>query len=126
MADAPFRFAIAGCGAISMAHIESIKKMDSARLVAVWSRTPERAQAVAMEHGVDWEPTLEALAGRDDVDAVIVCTPSGFHLEPALAAIEAGKHVVVEKPLEVTVQRCRTIVERARARGVQPRTGQRR
>ncbi|MBO2520982.1 MAG: oxidoreductase [Firmicutes bacterium] len=119
MADAPFRFAIAGCGAISMAHIESIKKMDSARLVAVWSRTPERAQAVAREHGVDWEPTLEALAGRDDVDAVIVCTPSGFHLEPALAAIEAGKHVVVEKPLEVTVQRCRTIVERARARGVQ-------
>ena len=51
---------------------------------------------------------MESLVARDDVDGVIVCTPSGYHLEPALAAIEAGKHVVVEKPLEVTEERCRT------------------
>jgi len=119
MADAPFRFAVAGCGAISRAHIESIKKMESARLVAVWSRTPEKAKAVALAHEVDWEESLEGLVSRDDVDGVIVCTPSGHHLEPALAAIDAGKHVVVEKPLEVTEERCQAIIDRAQAKGVQ-------
>lgn len=119
MANAPFGFAVAGCGAISKAHIESIKKMSSARLVAVWSRSADKAEAVAKAHGAAWETSLQALAGRDDVDAVIVCTPSGYHLEPALAAIEAGKHVVVEKPLEVTEERCQEILERARAQGVQ-------
>lgn len=119
MSGAPFRFALAGCGAISRAHIESIQKMEDARLVAVWSRTPQKAQAAAETWGVEWEERLESLVSRDDVDALIVCTPSGFHLEPALAAIEAGKHVVVEKPLEVTEERCRRIVQAAEANGVQ-------
>src|SRR5690606_36165563 len=115
MSRAPFRFAVAGCGNISQAHIESIRKMEDARLVAVWSRTPQRAQAVAEKYGVEWEERLESLVSRDDVDGVIVCTPSGYHMEPDLAAIEAGKHVVVEKPLEVTEERCLRIVEAAEA-----------
>src|SRR5690606_15662282 len=119
MSSAPFRFAVAGCGNISQAHIESIRKMKDARLVAVWSRTPQRAQAVAERYGVEWEERLESLVSREDVDGVIVCTPSGYHMEPALAAIEAGKHVVVEKPLEVTEARCLRIVEAAEAKGVQ-------
>lgn len=119
MSDAPFRFAIAGAGAIARAHIESVKKMEEAELVAVWSRTPERARQVAEAEGVDWEESLEGLVRRSDVDGVIVCTPSGYHLPPAMAAIEAGKHVIVEKPLEVTVERCRQIVDAAKERGVQ-------
>lgn len=119
MSDAPFRFAIAGCGAIARAHIESIKKMEEARLVAVWSRTPERAKSVAMAEGVEWEESLQGLVSRSDVDGVIVCTPSGYHLPPAMAAIEAGKHVIVEKPLEVTEERCQQIVDAAKDRGVQ-------
>lgn len=119
MSGAPFRFAVAGAGAIARAHIESVKRMEDARLVAVWSRTPERAKSVAQTYGVDWEESLENLVSRCDVDGVIVCTPSGYHLPPAMAAIEAGKHVIVEKPLEVTEERCQAIVDAAQKRGVQ-------
>jgi predicted dehydrogenase len=54
---------------------------------------------------------LGAILGRPDVQVVIVTTPSGAHLEPAVAAAEAGKHVVVEKPLEITTERCDRIIE---------------
>ena len=78
----PFGFAIAGTGAIARVHRDAIANIPGAKLVAVWSRTPERAAAFAAESGCEAEPTLEALAGRDDVDAVIVTTASGYHLEP--------------------------------------------
>lgn len=113
-----FRFALAGCGAISRAHIESVRAIDGARLQAVWSRTYERAAAVAAQEGCVAVPTLEALCDRDDVDAVIVCTPSGYHLEPALTAISRGKHVLIEKPLEVSEKRCRAIIDAAAEKGV--------
>lgn len=113
-----FGFAIAGCGNISRAHIESIKEIPGAALRAVWSQTFERAAQVAAREGCDAARTLEELCHRDDVDAVIICTPSGFHLEPALAAIQAGKHVLIEKPLEVTEERCRAIIDAAEQYGV--------
>lgn len=109
----PFGFAIAGTGAIARVHRDAIAHIPGAKLVAVWSRTEERAAAFAAESGCDVEPSLERLAGRDDVDAVIVTTASGFHLEPALAAAKAGKHVLVEKPLEVTKERCDAMIAAA-------------
>lgn len=112
------RFGVIGTGAISAAHIDSIKKLGDAALTAVWSRTYEKAKAVAEREGCVAVPTVEELVRRDDVDAVTICTPSGAHLEPALAAIEAGKHVIIEKPLEVTNERCRRIIEAADKAGV--------
>ena len=51
------------------------------------------------------------MLNRDDIDIVCVCTPSGAHMEPAVAAAEAGKHVIIEKPLEITLERCDDIIE---------------
>ena len=51
------------------------------------------------------------MLNRDDIDIVCVCTPSGAHMEPAVAAAEAGKHVIIEKPLEITLERCDAIIE---------------
>ncbi len=113
------RFAVVGCGNISQAHIDSIKKIEGARLVAVWSRTAKRAQEVAAKEGCDAVESLDRLVERGDVDIVTVCTPSGFHLEPALKAIRAGKHVLVEKPLEVTEERCAQLIEAADEHRVQ-------
>lgn len=112
------RFGLIGCGAISAAHIDSLNKIDDAQLVAVWNRTKKRAEEVAKENGCDVEDSIESLVTRDDIDAVVVCTPSGNHLEPALAAMEAGKHVIVEKPMEVTAERCRQMLESAERNGV--------
>ncbi len=113
-------FAIIGCGMISRFHGRALAEVPSARLVALVSRRAENAKGLAETLGVDcpiytdWKP---ALAQRD-VDVVIITTPSGAHLEPAVAAAEAGKHVVVEKPLEVTVERCDRIIGACDRHGV--------
>ncbi len=112
------RFGVIGTGAISAAHIDSINKLEDASLTAVWSRTPEKAKQVAEREGCVAVSSIEELVKRDDVDAVTICTPSGAHMEPALLAIEAGKHVIIEKPLEVTDERCQRIIDAADRAGV--------
>ena len=111
-------FGIAGCGAISKAHIESILAIPDAKLVAVWNRTPERAQATAEKYGCRWVADLQDLVNDPEIQVVNVCTASGAHLEPAVAAARAGKHVLVEKPLEVTTARCDAIIRAAQEAGV--------
>lgn len=112
------RFAVAGCGAVSRAHIESIVKIKDARLVAVASRSEERARKTAERWGCDWTTDYEELVKRDDIDIVNICTPSGYHADVALPAIEAGKHVLIEKPIEVTIERANRIINAARKKGV--------
>jgi UDP-N-acetyl-2-amino-2-deoxyglucuronate dehydrogenase len=112
-------FAIVGTGMIAGYHARALRETAGARLVAVVSRSPERGQRFADEHGIPLVvPSVEALASRADVHVVNVTTPSGAHREPALAAIRAGKHVIVEKPLEVTPERADRIIELAEASGV--------
>src|SRR5690606_2675649 len=113
-----FGFAVIGAGAIAQAHIDSIQTIPGARLIGLWGRTPERAKQAAQRHGCLWEPEMEKLIERSDVDVVVVATASGFHMEPAVAAARAGKHLVVEKPLEVTLERCDAIIEAAQEHGV--------
>ena len=98
------RFGLVGCGAISTQHVEAIEAVDGAKLVAVSDRaSPERAREAGKRWGVPWTTDLDELFRRDDVDAVAICTPSGSHAEIALAALRQGKHVVVEKPLALSV-----------------------
>jgi len=110
--------AVVGAGNIAAAHVDAVSRLPNARLVGVASRTHERARAFAQLHGTEAYAGLDALLADDAVDVVAVCTPSGAHLEPAVAAARAGKHVVVEKPLEVTRQRARAIVDAADDAGV--------
>lgn len=109
-------FAVVGAGSISAAHIDAIQRLDRAHLVGVSGGT--RAAAVAAKHGVRYYPDMNAVLADDDVEVVSVCTPSGAHLEPALAAARAGRHVIVEKPLEVTSERAQRIVDAAAEAGV--------
>src|SRR5579885_3900894 len=106
-------FAIVGCGMIARLHARAIADIPQARVAALVSRNPANAHALAdpLKLDVPIETELGRVLGRADVQAVIVTTPSGAHMEPAIAAAEAGKHVVVEKPLEVTLERCDRIIE---------------
>jgi UDP-N-acetyl-2-amino-2-deoxyglucuronate dehydrogenase len=119
-AGPPLGFAIVGTGMIAGYHARAIRETPGARLVALVSRSPEKGRRFAEQHDI---PVLvsrvEELASRADVQVVNVTTPSGAHLEPALAAVDAGKHVIVEKPLETTPERADRIIQRAAARGVQ-------
>lgn len=110
-----YGFAVVGTGNIAQAHIDAIQKLPNARLVGVTSRSLDKAGRVAEKHGVRLYPDMDSLLGDEEVEVVTVCTPSGAHLEAAVAAAETGRHVMVEKPLEVTVERAQRIIDAAEA-----------
>ena len=99
----PVRFALIGTGNIAGFHADAIQQVPAAQLVAAFSRgNPE---PFATKYGCAAVRTLDELLAREDVDAVCITTPSGAHGDPAMAAMRAGKHVLCEKPLEITPQR---------------------
>lgn len=112
MEGSPVRFGITGSGFMARTHAEAIMMLGgAASLRAVWGGT--RAPALAARFGVDCEESLESLAGRDDIDAIVVTTPHPLHARDALAALERGKHVLVEKPMATTVEDCDRMIEAA-------------
>src|SRR5262249_13251915 len=102
-------------------HARALQDVPDTRLVALVSRTRSNAEKLMQEVGVTAavHTDLAAVLERKDVDVVIITTPSGAHLEPAVAAARAGKHVVVEKPLEITTERCDRIIRACDDNGVQ-------
>jgi 2-hydroxy-4-carboxymuconate semialdehyde hemiacetal dehydrogenase len=94
------RIALAGAGAFGEKHLDGLKNIDGVEIVSIISRRAEQAAEVAAKYGAKHSGTelSEALA-RDDVDAVILCTPTQMHAEQAIACMDAGKHVQVEIPL---------------------------
>ena len=117
----PLGCVIVGCGLIARFHARALAEVPGARLVGLVSRSQSSAKKLAGELGLDlplYTSLAEALA-QPDVQVVIVTTPSGLHQEAAVAAAHAGKHVVVEKPLEITTERCDAIIEACNKAGVQ-------
>ena len=97
------RIALAGAGAFGEKHLDGLKKIDGVEIVSVISRRAEQAAEVAAKYGAKHSGTeLDEVLERDDVDAVILCTPTQMHAEQAIACMEAGKHVQVEIPLSDT------------------------
>jgi UDP-N-acetyl-2-amino-2-deoxyglucuronate dehydrogenase len=117
--SASLGFGIVGVGMIADFHARAIAEVNGAQLVGVATRRADNARAFAQKHGVPFATTsLDELLARPEVQVVCITTPSGAHLEPALAAIRAGKHVVIEKPLEITTERADEILRAADVAGV--------
>jgi len=114
-----YGFGIIGCGMISGFHARAIAALPNAELRSVQSRSEDNARRVADEYGCEWTTDLDQMLGRDDIDVVTVCTPSGAHMEPVIAAAEARKHVIVEKPLDISLARCDAMIEACAEAGVQ-------
>jgi UDP-N-acetyl-2-amino-2-deoxyglucuronate dehydrogenase len=98
-------FGIVGCGNIGAVHAEVISQLPQARLVAVSSRTVASAKRLGHKHKVPVYGDYNEMFARPEVDVVSLCTPSGARAEIAEAAARAGKHIVSEKPLEVSLER---------------------
>ena len=111
------RFGILGCGVIGPHHARAIAGLESAELVAVADVVPELAEELADEHGCSHYGSLEEMLLGVDLDAVCICTPSGMHAEDAIAALESGKDVVIEKPVDVTLKAADRLLEVKRATG---------
>jgi predicted dehydrogenase len=102
---------VVGCGMISHFHAKAMAEIRGAKLVACFDRSSERAGQLASEYGCTPYDSLDEMLADPNVDAVSICTPSGAHMEPAVAAAKAGKHVIIEKPLEITLKRCDAIIK---------------
>jgi len=96
-------FAIVGAGMIAQYHTQAIAQTPGARLVAVCRADAARAAETEARFGVPCETSYAALLARRDVEVVCICTPSGLHAEQTLSAALAGKHVMVEKPIALTL-----------------------
>lgn len=114
----PIGFGIVGAGMISRFHAKALAEVRGAKLVACADTAPGRAEAFGKENGCRGYESVDAMLADPAVQAVTIATPSGAHMEPAVAAAKAGKHVVVEKPLEVTLKKCDRIIDACDKAGV--------
>jgi len=111
-------FGIIGCGMIASFHARAIADIRGAKLIACCDNNPAAADRLAEATGCKPYHNLDAMLADPAVQVVTIGTPSGAHLEPALAAARAGKHIIVEKPLEITLGRCDQIIEACEKAGV--------
>ncbi|MBV9848827.1 MAG: Gfo/Idh/MocA family oxidoreductase [Armatimonadetes bacterium] len=110
------RFALAGCGSIAPTHARALASLTDAALVACTDALPERARAFAAEFGPRPLAWADVLADPD-IDAVTVCAPSGLHAALGVQALRAGKHVVVEKPMDISLAACDALLAAQRESG---------
>jgi UDP-N-acetyl-2-amino-2-deoxyglucuronate dehydrogenase len=119
MADGSFRIALIGCGRISRNHIEAIAATPGLELAGVCDIIPERARRAGEQAGVPWFVSCEELLRNVDCDVVTVTTPSGLHPEHGAYAASLGKHVVVEKPMAISLAGADALLAATRKAGVQ-------
>ena len=115
----PIRWGIAATGAIAGVFATGLSQLDDAEIAAVGSRAAARAEAFAAEYGADRaHGSYEDLAADPTVDVVYVASPHGRHERDVLLFLEAGKHVLCEKPMALNRAQCERMVATARARGL--------
>jgi predicted dehydrogenase len=115
----PLRWGIASTGTIAHEFAKALARVDDAELLAVGSRSPQRAQDFAAVHGAERAyGSLDALLADDEVDVVYVCSPHSEHRREALAAVAAGKHVLVEKPFGLSAAEAQEVFDAAARNGV--------
>ncbi|MDR0576708.1 MAG: Gfo/Idh/MocA family oxidoreductase [Candidatus Accumulibacter sp.] len=112
------RYGIIGAGTIAGFHAEAIKSVENARLTAVCDSDGERAAEFARARGIECHANLADFLARAPIDAVTIATPTGLHAEVAIPAARAGKHVLCEKPLDVTAEKAQAIIDACGKAGV--------
>lgn len=107
------KFAILGCGTIGDVHARAIKESNGAKLVAVCDADAARAESYAKKYGVKAYHDYAELLACPDIDAISICTPSGMHAEQSIKALDANKHVLVEKPMALTAADAKAVCNAA-------------
>lgn len=113
-----YGFGLIGCGGISTTHIRVLRSLDNVHLVAVSDVSEQAAKAKGEQEDVPWYVDYRELLERDDIDAVNVVTPSGTHSDIIQAAARAGKHVIVEKPIDISFSKAVAAVTACHETGV--------
>jgi len=111
------KFGIIGAGMIGHFHAKAIQSMSGSSLHSVFDLRPESAEKLAREYGGKAFSEFAAFLADPELEVVTIGTPSGAHRDPAIAALQAGKHVICEKPLEITTERIDEMIAAAQASG---------
>jgi Predicted dehydrogenases and related proteins len=111
-------FGVIGLGAIADVHVKAINSIPDACFVAGFDMVPGRADAFCKERGGKGYDNIDAFLSDSNLETVTITTPSGAHLDVALASMRAGKNVIIEKPLEITTERCDQLIAEAKKCGV--------
>ncbi len=115
MMDKRLRFGMIGAGGISQAYAEAFRNLRVARIVAVADTRSEAAKALSEGIGCQWYNSYQAMAKKEKLDAVVVCTPPVTHPEICVYFLGRKVHVLCEKPLSIDVKNAKLIVEAARS-----------
>ena len=118
MSDGDLRIGFVGCGGIGNHHLKVWESIPGAKVVAVCDNQPERAARAGEEHGAEVFTDMVEMLARADVEAVDICTPSGLHAEQGIAALESGRHVLVEKPIDIDLAKIDRLIDTADARNL--------
>jgi len=111
-------FGIIGSGAVAGIHAQAIINLDKANLIGIFSLDKTGAGTLAKSFNCRVFNTLEEMGDDKEIDFVSICTPSGAHMEPAVFMAEKHKNLIIEKPLEITLERCDRIIDSAQKNGV--------
>jgi len=115
--NARLNVAVIGCGFMGTTHMESWRKIPGARIKGIVARSVAKAERYAEQHGARAYKDFEAILRDDSIDIVDVCTPTDLHSSQAVAALESGKHVVVEKPMALSLRDADSMIAAAKRSG---------
>jgi UDP-N-acetyl-2-amino-2-deoxyglucuronate dehydrogenase len=116
--ESGLKIGIVGIGTIADIHAQGLQASDKLELFSVYSRSEKNARSLGEKHAAGWYTDWDAFISDPELDAVSVCTPSGNHLDYGEMAARAGKHVIIEKPIEVTLERAKRLVRVCEENGV--------
>jgi UDP-N-acetyl-2-amino-2-deoxyglucuronate dehydrogenase len=117
-ATTSYRIALVGCGRISRNHVEAIGRIEGLELVATCDVIADRARSVAEPLGIPWFTSFEKMLEQVDCDVVTIATPSGYHPAQGVLAAKAGRHVVTEKPMAISLRGADELLHACDAAGV--------
>ncbi|HPX28536.1 MAG TPA: Gfo/Idh/MocA family oxidoreductase [Sphaerochaeta sp.] len=107
------RYALLGYGKVAHLHAQALRNVKNSRFVAVWGRNMEKARQFAKKWEIEAYTDLDLMVKEAKVDAVVVTTVHPLHMEHTLKALDAGLHVMVEKPMALTVWQCDRMIAKA-------------
>lgn len=111
MSESPLRVALIGCGRISRTHVETIRALEEFELVSVCDTDEERARETGESEDVPWFTSAGAMLEKVPSDIVSICTPSGLHPQHGILSARAGRHVICEKPMAITLEAADELVK---------------
>jgi UDP-N-acetyl-2-amino-2-deoxyglucuronate dehydrogenase len=111
-------FGIIGCGHIANKHAEQIEQIENARLAAVCDKIPEAMKPFVEKYNTKAYKDLDDMLTNEQIDVVCICTPSGLHAPLTIQAANAKKHIIVEKPIALTLEDADVMIKTCEENGV--------